>query len=57
MRVRIGLAGLVTVMLAAAVGCTSDGDGARPATGSTPAMAGMATMRPGSGTGSGGAWS
>jgi hypothetical protein len=30
-RVRIGLTCLVTVMLAAAVGCTSSGDGARPA--------------------------
>src|SRR5829696_2805218 len=30
-RVRIGLTGLVTVVLAAAAGCTSDGDGARPA--------------------------
>jgi hypothetical protein len=32
-RVRIGLTGLVAVMLAAAVGCTSEGDGARPAAG------------------------
>src|SRR4029453_5441250 len=31
-RVRVGLTGLVTVMLAAVVvGCTSNGDGARPA--------------------------
>jgi hypothetical protein len=30
-RVRIGMTGLVTVMLATAVGCTSSGDGARPA--------------------------
>jgi hypothetical protein len=30
-RVRFGLTALVTVMLAAVVGCTSNGDGARPA--------------------------
>jgi hypothetical protein len=30
-RVRMGLAGLVAVVLAGAAGCTSDGDGARPA--------------------------